>query len=109
MQCIVFFMNLVKLDIHLEKITHWKKFSSERNWEQMKKLDSFCKKLSASQVNFSVEMREGKISACFSLTLTALTDNFHSQRLILLQILGITNSKFTEYLRMKGNLHSINL
>ena len=55
--------------IHLEKITHWKKFSSERNWEQMKKLDSFCKKLSASQVNFSVEMREGKISACFYLTL----------------------------------------
>ena len=54
MQCIVFFMNLVKLDIHLEKITHWKKFSSERNWEQMKKLDSFCKKLSVSQVNFSV-------------------------------------------------------
>ena len=40
--------------IHLKKITHWKKFSSERNWEQMKKLDSFDKKLSASQVNFSV-------------------------------------------------------
>ena len=54
MQCIVSFMNLVKLVIHLEKITHWKKFSSERNWEQMRKLDSFCKNLLASQVNFSV-------------------------------------------------------
>ena len=43
-----------------------KKFSSKRNWEQMKKLDSFCKKLSANQVDFSVETWESKISACFS-------------------------------------------
>ena len=54
MQCIVFFMNLVKLVIHVEKTTHLRKFSSERNWEQMKKLDSFDKKLSASQIHFSV-------------------------------------------------------
>ena len=47
-------MNLVNLDIHLEKITHSKKFSSERNWGQMKKLDLFYKKLSVIQVNFSV-------------------------------------------------------
>ena len=51
-QCIVFF-NLVKLDMHLKKITHLKEFSSNRNWDQMKKLDSFCEKLSANQVNFS--------------------------------------------------------
>ena len=51
-QCIVFF-NLVKLNMHLKKITHLKKFSSNRNWDQMKKLDSFCEKLSVNQVNFS--------------------------------------------------------
>ena len=53
MQYIVFF-NLVRLVIHLEKITHLKKFSSKRNWKQTKKLDLFCKKLSANKVNFSV-------------------------------------------------------
>ena len=31
-----------------------KKFFSKRNWELMKKLDSFCEKLSGNQVNFSV-------------------------------------------------------
>ena len=44
----------------------------------MEKLDSFCKKLSANQVNFSVYTWEGKISACFYLTLgysNSLTDN----------------------------------
>ena len=44
MQRIVFF-NLVNLNTHL------KKFSSKRDWKQMKKLDSFCKTW------------EGKISA----------------------------------------------
>ena len=53
MQRIVFF-NLIKLDILLENVTHLKKFFSERNWEQMKKLDLFCKKLATTQVNFSV-------------------------------------------------------
>ena len=53
MQCIVFF-NLVKLSIHLKKITHLKKFSSKQNWEQIKKLDLVCKTLSICQVNFSV-------------------------------------------------------
>ena len=67
-QCIVFF-NLVKFSIHLKKITHLKKFSLKRNWEKMKNLDSFCKSLSAYQVNFSVQTWEGKISACFSLNL----------------------------------------
>ena len=52
-QCIVFF-NLVKLNIHLKKIIHLKKFSSTRNWEQIKKLDSFCTKLSVNKINFSV-------------------------------------------------------
>ena len=52
MQCIVFIMNLVKLDIHLEKITHLKNFSSDRNWEQMKKLDSFCKKVISQSSQF---------------------------------------------------------
>ena len=50
----IVFSNLVMLDIHLKKITHLKKFSYKQNWEQMKKLDSFCRKLSAIQVNFSV-------------------------------------------------------
>ena len=67
-QCIVFF-NLVKFSIHLKKITYLKKFSLKRNWEKMKNLDSFCKSLSAYQVNFSVQTWEGKISACFSLNL----------------------------------------
>ena len=53
MQCIVFF-NLVKLNIQSKKITHLKKFSSKRNWEQTKKLDLFCRKISANQVNFPV-------------------------------------------------------
>ena len=53
MHYIVFF-NLVRLVIHFEKITHLKKFSSKRNWKQAKKLDLFCKKLSANKVNFSV-------------------------------------------------------
>ena len=52
-QCIVFF-KLVKLNIHLKKIIHLTKFSSTRNWEQKKKLDLFCKKLSVNQINFSV-------------------------------------------------------
>ena len=51
-QCIDFF-NLVKLNMHLKKIAHLKKFSSNRNWDQIKKLDSFCEKLSVNQVNFS--------------------------------------------------------
>ena len=51
-QCIVFF-NLVKLNIHLKKIQAWKKDYSKRNLEQMKKLDSSCRKLSVNQVNFS--------------------------------------------------------
>ena len=51
-QCIDFF-NLVKLNMHLKKIAHLKKFSSSRNWDQIKKLDSFCEKLSVNQVNFS--------------------------------------------------------
>ena len=42
------------------KNTHLKKFSPKRNWEQMKKLDLFCKKLSASQVNFQVKHRKIK-------------------------------------------------
>ena len=53
MHYIVFF-NLVRLVIHFEKITHLKKFSSKKNWKQAKKLDLFCKKLSANKVNFSV-------------------------------------------------------
>ena len=53
MQCIVFF-NLVKLSTHLKKITHIKKFSSNQNLEQVKRLDLFCKKLLVNQVNFSV-------------------------------------------------------
>ena len=52
MQCIAFLMNLVKLDIPLEKITHLKKFSSERNREQMKKCDSFCKKVISQSSQF---------------------------------------------------------
>ena len=54
MQSIVF-LNSVKLDIQLaKKNTHLKKFSSKRNWEQRTKLYSFCKKLSANLVIFSV-------------------------------------------------------
>ena len=53
--------------MHLKKITHLKKFSSKRNWEQMKKLDSFCEKLSVNQVNFRLNI--GKIAACFTQTL----------------------------------------
>ena len=69
MKCIVFF-NSVKLDTHLEKKnSHLEKFSSKRNWEQRKKLYSFCKKLSANRVIFSVLIWEGKILACSSLTL----------------------------------------
>ena len=33
-QCIyIVFFNLIKLNMHLKKITHLKKFSSKRNWE----------------------------------------------------------------------------
>ena len=49
--------------------THLKKFWSKRNWEQREKLYSFCKKLSANPVIFSVLTWEGKILACSSLTL----------------------------------------
>ena len=52
-QYIVVF-NLVKLNTHLEKITHLKKFSSKQNWEQIKKLDLFCKTLLVNPVSFSV-------------------------------------------------------
>ena len=52
MQCIVLF-NLIKLNMHSKKFTHLKKVSSKRNWEQMKKLDSFCENLSVNQVSFS--------------------------------------------------------
>ena len=52
-----------------KKNSHLEKFSSKRNWEQRKKLYSFCKKLSANPVIFSVLTWEGKIPACFSLTL----------------------------------------
>ena len=52
MQYIVFF-TLIKLNTLLKKNAHLKKFSSKRNWVQMKKLDSFCKKSSVNQVNFS--------------------------------------------------------
>ena len=41
------FLQFSKAQYTLEKKNkHLKKFSSERNWERMKKLDSFSKKLS---------------------------------------------------------------
>ena len=50
-----YFLQYSKAQFALEKNnTHLKKFSSKRNWEQMRKLDSFCKNLSENQVNFSV-------------------------------------------------------
>ena len=53
MKGIVLFI-LVKLNMHLKKNTHLKKFACKRNWEPMEKLDSFCEKLSANRVKFSV-------------------------------------------------------
>ena len=49
----IVFFNLVNLNMHLKKNlfeklfenNYLKKFFSKRNWELMKKLDSFCKKL----------------------------------------------------------------
>ena len=50
-QCIVFF-NFSKAQYTLEKNKDLEKVYSKRNLKQMKKLDSFCKKLSVNQVNF---------------------------------------------------------
>ena len=47
------FFQLSKAQYTLEKNKDLEKDYSKRNLEQMKKLDSFCKKLSVNQVNFS--------------------------------------------------------
>ena len=48
-----YFLQFSKARYTFEK-KYLKKFSSKRNWEQMRKLDSVCKSLSANQVNLSV-------------------------------------------------------
>ena len=78
------FLQFTKARYTLEITTHLK-FSSKPNWEQMKKLDSFCKKLSANQVKiFHFKYGKVKYQLVFLWLLTTLTDNsrlklFHSQ------------------------------
>ena len=61
------FFQFSKAQYTLEKNTDLEKDYSKRNLEQMKKLDSFSKKLSVNQVNFSGYTWEGQVTACFFL------------------------------------------
>ena len=48
------FLQFSKVQYTFEKTYTLEKFSSKRNWEEIKKLDLFCKKLSVNQINFAV-------------------------------------------------------
>ena len=50
-----------KFSFFPDKQEKLEKFSFKENWEQIKKLDLFCKKLSVNQVNFSAYTLEDKI------------------------------------------------
>ena len=94
---------LVKLNMHLKKLTPLKKFSSKRNWEQMKNLNSFCEKSIKLFFFFSD-------SRLLSLIIIFWLKPFPFQRLILLWINSISvqaQKMDNEYLTRSNFLESM--